>query len=149
MKQGYMSCKGAKCPYVNSMGEYEFWRDPMYAKYMQEHGHHFSKELAKHASLAMENRDGSDHNWTREDVVKAFEKIGKTIPNGYKACDAHYLANMFYADYFGSSVKTAEECLVLACDYMADPDGYEGRAFYHYLTDCMVKGHVVNWKEML
>ena len=75
--------------------------------------------------------------------------MGKEIPIGYKPCDAHYIANMLYADYFGSSLKTEEDVLKMACDYMHDPDGYGSKAFYHYLTDIMVKGYVVNWNEML
>ena len=149
MINGYISCKGMKCPNVNMYGQYEFWKDPMYKKYIITYGEHFSPELAKQAGMAMENRDGSDHFWTREEVKKAFDDMAPMLPNGYKLCDAHYIANMMYADYFGSGAKTESDVLKLAWDYMADPDGYDTKAFYHFLTDIMVKGHVIDWSEVM
>lgn len=149
MDNSYVSCKGMRCPYVNAYGEYEFWKDPSYQMYINHHGEHFSDNLAKSASQAMENRDGTEHYWSCADVVKALDKMSKPIPYGYRPCDAQYIANMMYADYFGSSVTSEETILKMACDYMSDPDGYKSKAFYHYVTDLMVKRYVIDWKTMV
>lgn len=110
---------------------------------------HFSPKLAEYAYKHMDNRDGTEHYWTRQEVLMALEKMGKSLPADFKPCDAHYIANMLYADYFGSSLKTEEDVLKMTCDYMNDPDGYEGRPFYHYLTDVMVKGQPICWKDVI
>lgn len=140
----------SSCEYLNEKGEYEFWRDPNYTEYVMKYGHHFNEKLSEYASKKMEIKKGDpEHYWTREQVITAMEKMGLSIPMGWRACDAHYLANMAYADYFGSSLPSEELCLKFVHDFMTDPDGYNCKAFFHYTTDIMSLGEFVNWAEML
>lgn len=147
--QEHISCMGMNCPYVNHRGEYEFWKHPHYRQYIQTHGHHFSPALSDHASMALKNSDGTDHIWSREDVSAALKKMKVTLPMHVKLCDVTYVANKKYAKYFGSSVKTEEQILELTLDSVTHASNYEGKYFDHYLTDCMNKGHVIDFEKVM
>lgn len=128
----------------------ELWANPYLKEFEMKNGKHFNEKLSTYASRQMVNRDGSNHMWTHAEVKSAMTSAGMTIPAHARWCDAHYLANMFYADNYGSSAKTETDCLMRAYDFLNDPDGYEGRAFNHYLADLMeCEKCDVPWKEML
>lgn len=128
----------------------ELWANPYLKEYETKHGMHFSEKLAEHASKKMKNRNGLAHYWTREEVKGAITGAGLKIPADVRWCDMHYLANMAYADYFGSSLKTEVDCLQWACDQVNDPDGYSEKAFNHYLADLMkCETCDIPWKEMM
>ncbi len=143
-----MMCGMKRHPHINMHGQYEFWLNPHYRHYIHHEGYHFNPHTLDVAMSKMVNRDGSHHKWSREEVSAAFEKMKQPLMNGYTLCDATYLANMFYADYFSSSIKTEQECLDMAADFMTDIDGYKGRIFHYWLSDIMVEGCVVDWEKM-
>lgn len=124
--------------------EARYWEDPAYRRYIQMHGEHFTRKLSEWACKEMTNRNCMEHYWTPEQVEAVMSKMGVTLDAKTKY-DAHYLANMAYADYFGSTFVDETKCLQFAADYMADPDGYEGRAFNHWLTDAMKKCITIDW----
>lgn len=128
----------------------ELWANPYLKEYEKKHGMHFSEKMAEHASKKMKNRNGLAHYWTRDEVKNAIMSLGIKHPQDVRWCDLQYLANMAYADYFGSSLKTEADCLQWACDYIYDPDGYDGKAFNHYLADLMECEHCdIPWQEVM
>lgn len=135
-EHGRMRCIEIKVPYGEEWGEM-LWANPYFVKYVDECGEHFNKPMAEWASKQMENRDGTQHYWTRDEVMGAFKANALKLHKDAHWCDAQYVANMIYADYFGSSVKTELQCLQMAADYLDDPDGYEGIAFNRWVADKM------------
>ena len=125
-----------------------YWEDPAYHEYVRKHGEHFSRSLSLWVCSMMENRNGKVHNWTPEQVDMALSGMGKTIKAAHKY-DAHYLANMAYADYMGKSLKEDADCLQWAADFLEDPDGYAEKAFNHWIADAMKKCLDVDWRMFI
>ncbi len=136
-------------PHINYHGQYEFWRDMNYKVYIEQYGYHFNPHTLKVALEELENRDNSDHCWTMEQVIAAFEKMGKKIPKHFTPCDATYIANKMYAKFFGSSVKTEEMILEMTCDVMHDPNGYKGMVFLGWVDKLMFEACIIEWKNMI
>ena len=144
-----MMCGMKVHPHINNHGQYEFWRNMYYKKYIEHYGYHFNDHTL-HTSLAyIENQDKSDHCWTKEEVVGAIHKMGKKIPKCFTEQDATYIANMLYAKFFGSSVKIESVILDMTCDVMHDPNHYKGQVFASWLDNVMFKGCIVDWEKML
>ena len=97
-----------------------YWEDSAYHDYIRKHGEHFSRSLSMWVCSMMENRNGKTHTWSPEQVDMAITNMGKTIKAAHKY-DAHYLANMAYADYMGKSLKEDADCLQWAVDFLDDP----------------------------
>lgn len=125
-----------------------YWEDPAYHEYVRKHGEHFSRSLSVWVCSMMENRNGKVHNWTPEQVDMALSGMGKIIKAAHKY-DAHYLANMAYADYMGRSLKEDADCLQWVADFLEDPDGYNEKAFSHWIVDAMKKCLDVDWRMFI
>lgn len=120
-----------------------------YGDYVDKHGKHFTDELAEFASMRMKNRNGMTHTWKVSEVKSAFERMGLEKPVKYTWGDATYAANMAYADFYGSSLKSEQDCLRYANDLMSDVDGYEGMILNRYLADIMGKEMKMDWSKYL
>lgn len=139
-EHGRMRCIEIKVPYGEEWGEM-LWANPYFIKYVNENDEHFNEPMAEWASKKMVNRDGTKHYWSREQVKEACEANKLELPHGAHWCDMQYVANMMYADYYGSSAKTELQCILMAHDYLSDPDGYEGIAFNRWIADMMKCEH--------
>lgn len=128
--------------------EAKYWEHPGYHKYIAVHGEHFSRKLSEWACKQMLNRNGMLHTWTPEQVETAIEKMGYTLDCTNKY-DAHYLANMAYADYFGSSIDNEPGCLLNAIDVINGNDGYKEKAFIHWLAYTMKKCFSIDWEMFI
>ncbi len=136
-------------PHINAHGQYEFWRDPYYKRYIEKYGYHFNEHTFKEATEAMVKVDGTHKIWSSREVTELFSALKKCIPYGYSEWDVAYVANMFYADYYGSSVKSEQQCLEMAFDYLSDPDGYKEAAFSNWINGLMFKACVIDWCKMI
>ena len=56
---------------------------------------------------------------------------------------------MAMADYWGSSIEDDAHLALFVKDYLDDPDGYETKAFDHFVMDCRAKGEPIFWDEMM
>lgn len=120
-----------------------------YQEYVDKHGQHFTDELSEFASKRMKNRNGLFHSWSVSEVKSAFERMGLEKPDKYTWGDAAYAANMAYADFYGSSLKTEQDCLKYSHDLMSDVDGYDGMIMNRYLADLMGKEVKMDWSKYL
>lgn len=119
-----------------------------YEEYIAKHGTHFTDSLATWASEKMTNAQGdANHHWSEEDVKSAFERLGLKKPEESTWGDVAYSANMHYADYFGSSLKTEADCIKQAYADVSDPDGYPGKIFNRWTSDIIGKRVKVPWKN--
>lgn len=128
--------------------EARYWENPGYHRYIKAHGEHFSRKLSVWACAKMQNRNGMVHTWSPEQVEAALQKMGYNVDPKQKY-DAHYLANMAYADLIGSSIKDETDCLQYAIDFLSDPDGYKEKAFNNWLTDAMKKCWNIDWDNVI
>lgn len=121
-----------------------------YNDYVTKHGSHFTDDLAKWASEQMTNAHGDPaHHWGIEDVKSAFERLGFKKPEENTWGDVAYSANMHYADYYGTTLKTEAECVKQAYADVADPDGYPGKIFNRWCSDVIGKKMHVPWDEFI
>lgn len=117
-----------------------------YVSYVAKHGYHFTKKLATLASGKMVNADGTSHKWTVEEIREATNDM--VIPKGTTIGDMLYLANMAYADFFPSVIKTEEGCVKYALAVARDPDGYDGMPFLRWTADLIGKGATIDWENL-
>jgi hypothetical protein len=97
----------------------------------------------------MEPRNGGRMKvMEREAVEKLLADLDIDFRN-VKGHDLVYLANMVVADRWGSSVKDEDQLALAIKDEFSDPDGYDGRAFTHFLSDCNAKGIPIVWEDMI
>lgn len=116
-------------------------------KYLATYGPHFTKELCEDAVAMMEDRDG---NRVKMIEKKAFnemlERAGVKVEHDM-LYDGVYVYSMAMADYWGSSINDETSLARLVKDYLDDPDGYEGIAFWRWYGDCCKTGVVVDWES--
>ena len=102
------------------------------------------------ASEQMTNAHGDPaHHWGVEDVKSAFERLGFKKPEENTWGDVVYSANMHYADYYGTTLKTEAECVKQAYADVADPDGYPGKIFNRWCADVIGKKVNVPWENFI
>ena len=114
--------------------------------YLHKHGAHFTQALADFAIDHLLNYDKSGHKWSCKDVESALAKSGLKIDDNKYIPDIAYTANMYYADFYPHILKTPDECILAAHYMLSDPDGYDGMAFYRWLTDIKKRKIEIDWK---
>lgn len=122
---------------------------PGFLKYIDQHGWHFTNELAEFASNLMVNADGHKHTWTVKYLIKDFLDQGYKLPKDQTWGDITYLANMAYADFYPELCKTDKDCLKYAYLVATDVDGYEGMAFYRWISDVIGNKLVIDWDKFI
>lgn len=124
------------------------------AEYIGIYGPHFSEKLMKWAVSRMQVKDEMSGKkkrleaWSPSEVDEMLKRNHIEVKNvgGY---DVYYLANMLKADFYGKSLLGEEKlCLHLKL-YADDVDGNPTRAFDEFYANCIGKGCVIPWRQML
>ena len=122
-------------------------------EYLSNYDWHFSKKMCEWACSKMYKTDSSGRRsyidiWNKEEVDKILSKYGLTLlkETGY---DSVYVMNMARADYLGSSIKDEQHLALFVKDYIDDGDGYDTITFTRFYADCIGKGVVINWEDMI
>lgn len=86
--------------------------------------------------------------FTKENLDTMLKTNNVNIENdiGY---DALYVLNMAKADYHGSSITEDVKMIKFVKDYLDDPDGYDGIALTRFYADCIGKGEMIPWEDVL
>lgn len=119
-----------------------------FEEYLSRYGWHFSKKLCEHAVSKMK-KDGKKINpYTKEMVDSMLKRYNIELKNqeGY---DYVYVANMCKADYLGSSITDEAHLAMFIKDFVDDEDGYKELPFTRFYSDCIGKGCVIIWEDML
>lgn len=122
--------------------------------YLQQYGWHFSKKLCEWAVSRMKRRNaatGKDEPVDYLDKDKAEEILKKYNVNieNDNAYDVTYVMNMARADYMKSSISDEAHLALFVKDYLDDTDGYDGIALTRFYADCIGKGIVILWEDMI
>ena len=138
--------KDYSLPYEREASEFmaDGFRD-----YIKKHGYHFTDELAEHVSKMMVNRNGKEHTWAVEQVLKAMSSMGYSAPKNVTDGDITYLANMYYADLYDKILKDESSCLKTAYIIATDPDGYDGMIFSRWTSDAIGKNVKIDWEKFI
>lgn len=121
--------------------------------YLSMNGWHFNKRMCEYAVSRMghgEKPNGVskiemlDHDAVKELLHRNGVDLKDVI--GY---DADYVLHMAKADYYGSSITDEQHLALFVRDYLEDVDGYDEVAFTRYYADCIGKGEIIPWEEVL
>lgn len=117
--------------------------------YIDRYGGHFNKKLYEWALSLMDSRNGEQIKpITKEQMAERLRSNGIELDNE-KGYDAAYVYAMAQADYFGSSISDDMHLLLYVKDFLDDPDGYDTKAFDHFVMDCRAKGEYIFFDDML
>lgn len=126
-------------------------RDTMTAfeEYTDQYGCHFNKRLYEWAVSMMTDRMGNKvQPKTKEQVSEFLRSNGVTLAND-RGHDAPYVHAMLFSDCWGSSLTSDKQLALGVKDFLDDRDGYETKAFDHFVMDCRRKEMPIFWDEML
>lgn len=122
-------------------------------EYLSMYGWHFSKKMCAWAVSMMSHKESpnglSSIQMLDHDAVKELlHRNGVDLRNviGY---DADYVLHMAKADYFGSSIADEQHLSLFVKDYLEDADGYDEVAFTRFYADCIGKGEIIPWEDVI
>lgn len=120
-----------------------------FEEYTDQFGCHFNKKLYEWAVSMMTDKNGNTvEKKTKEQVSEFLRANGVSLDNN-KGYDAAYVHAMLYADCWGSSYTSDQQLALGVKDFLDDPDGYDTKAFDHFVIDCRRKGEPIFWDEMM
>ena len=121
--------------------------------YLELNGWHFNKKMCEWAVSKMYREDINGKKqaiipYTKDQLDQLLKKYNIILTNdiGY---DAVYIINMAKSDFFGSSIIDEGKLVKYVKDYLDDADGYQDIAFTRFYADCIGKGLIINWEDML
>ena len=121
--------------------------------YLSQNGWHFNKKLCEWAVDRMKKKNQLNKidkitPYTKDNLDAMMKANNVSIDNnvGY---DALYVLNMAKADYYGSSIIEESRLIKFIKDYLDDPDGYDGVAMTRFYADCIGKGDIIPWEDVL
>lgn len=122
-------------------------------EYLADNGWHFNKKMCEWAVSKM-TRKGAQGKvehipfTSKDDIENTLRVYGVDISKfiGY---DAVYVYHMAMADYYGKSLLDEKAVSLFVKDYLDDPDGYDEVAFTRFYADCIGKGEMPEWEDVL
>ena len=122
-------------------------------EYLAQNGWHFNKKLCEWAVGKMKKKNQLNKidkitPYTKDNLDTLLKANNVSIENdvGY---DALYVLNMAKADYHGSSITEDVKMIKFVKDYLDDPDGYDGIALTRFYADCIGKGEMIPWEDVI
>lgn len=117
-------------------------------KYLSNYGWHFTRKMCDFATSKMV-KDGKRLNVLDKSKVDTILKnAGITLENN-QLYDYVYVANMAYADFYGSSIVNDSQLAKYIKDVIEDEDGYDGLVFNRWYADMCKLGIAIDWEEMV
>ena len=117
--------------------------------YLSYYGYHFSPAMATFATSRMKKSGGGKYEPMRKDEVDdLLRRTGVSIDNDF-AHDTVYVANMVKSDRWGGSVRDEAQLALAVKEELDDADGYDGKVFSRFLSDCNGKGVPIVWEDMI
>lgn len=121
--------------------------------YLETYSWHFSKKMCQFAVSKMKKRNPQTGREEQTEMM-SYEKVKELLDKhnikvdaeGYDCC---YVANMAMSDYYKSSLVDEQHVALFIKDYFDDIDTYKERAFTNFYSDCIGKGVVINWEDMI
>lgn len=121
--------------------------------YLSQNGWHFNKKMCEYAVKRMKRKGKTGEQMPLEPYdyarCEAILKQYGVDTSDFIGYDFVYVLNMCRSDYYGSSIVDEPHLALFVKDYLGDPDGYEGMAFTRFYADCIGKGALIPWDDML
>lgn len=121
-------------------------KDEDYYKYIAKYGHHFSKKLSEH--LVEELITPTD-KIPYDKVEEILKQSDEELDEGHTLADLHYVANAIKARHSNSTVKSDVHVVMLAIEYLNDPNKSEGETFCEWFDSLKRKEKKVSWNKFM
>ncbi len=131
----------------NSLDQYDQRPSDM-IKYLSNYGWHFTRKMCEFAVSQMRKGGKRINMLDRARVDTILKNAGVTIENN-QLYDYVYVANMAYADFYGSSILNDSQLAKYIKDVIEDEDGYDGLVFNRWYADTCKLGIAIDWEEMI
>lgn len=117
--------------------------------YLRNYGWHFNRKALEYAVSKMKDRDGQKAQMLEKEQLKdLLNRYGIELEND-EGCDALYVLNMGRNGYFKSSIPDEAHLAMYVKDVVDDKDGYPGIVFNRWYADCVKKGIMIDWDELI
>ena len=131
----------------NSLDQYDQRPEDM-VKYLSNYGWHFTRKMCEFATRHMYKGGKRLNALDKEKVDTILKNAGITLEYN-QLYDYVYVANMAYADFYGSSIVNDAQLAKYIKDVIEDEDGYDGLVFNRWYADMCKLGIAIDWEEML
>ena len=84
----------------------------------------------------------------KDKVDEFLKRYGIKLENDV-AYDSVYVLHMAKSDYMKSSISDEAHLAMFVKDYLDDEDGYPEIAFTRFYADCIGKGEVLLWEDVI
>lgn len=118
-------------------------------EYLSSCGWHFNKKMCAWAVSRMSRKGSSKVELLSHDAVCEMLRLNGIELKDAIGYDADYVLHMAKADYYGSSIMDDQHLALFVKDYLEDPDGYDEVAFTRFYADCIGKGEVIPWEDVV
>lgn len=130
-----------------SLDQYDTRPESM-KNYLSYYGWHFNKKMLDFATKEMMKKGRRITPLTKDKVEQILKTANIELENN-QLMDFVYVANMAYADFYGSSIINDQQFAKFIKDYIDDEDAYDGMPFARFYIDTVKKGIPIDWEEML
>jgi hypothetical protein len=118
-------------------------------EYLSVYGWHFNNKMCDFAVSKMTKSNNQNINRFNKDEIDNILKRNSIVIKNDIGYDKVFVANMCITDYYGSSVIDENRLAKFIKDYLDDPDGYDEVAFTRYYADCIAKGVIIPWEDVV
>ena len=121
-------------------------KDEDYYKYIAKYGHHFNKKLSEYV---IENLASVNSKIPYDKVEENLKQSDEELDEGHTIADLHYIANLIKARHSNSTVKSDAHVVMLAIEYLNDPNKTEGEIFCEWFDSMKRKNKKICWKNFM
>lgn len=121
-------------------------KDEEYYKYIAKYGHHFSKKLSEHLVGELIT---STNKIPYDKVEEILKQSDEELDEGHTVADLHYVANMIKARHSSSTIKSDAHVVMLAIEYLNDPNKSEGETFCEWFDGLKRKNKKISWNNFM
>lgn len=116
--------------------------------YLNQHGRHFSEKACEFAVSLMRTHKGKVEYKNKETVDEMLHRNGVSLEHN-RCYDYVYVANMCFADFYGSSIEDEMHLCIMIKDIVDDYDQREGFIFNRWLSDIDTNGIEINFDDLI
>jgi hypothetical protein len=121
-------------------------KDESYYHYISHYGHHFNEKLARYA---VEKLNSLNPKICYEKVEEILKQSDEELDDSNTTADLYYVANEMKARHSSNTVKSDAHIVMLAIEYLNDPNKLEGEIFCEWLDRLKRKDKKITWNSFV
>lgn len=118
--------------------------------YLETYGWHFSKKMCEWAVAKMTGKGSKQQmKFQNKEFVDNTLMAYGVDAGRYPAYDAVYLFHLGMSGAYNNSIPDERAAALFVKDTIEAPDGYDEVAFTRFYADCIGKGEMPDWEDVL